>query len=361
MFDINFFKNTHSLKSKIVNKSYGLNDESFIFNELEKLRNNEIYIFNLETSNNCNMRCIMCPRTTQMTRKIQTMNDEDFEEIISQLKPHTKEEFEEFIKFIYDEYGIDKTTRSENAFYFFTSSRCLTLHGFGEPLIDPNIIKRIKACKQKNIPTYFSCVPANINVEKITNLMQNGLDVIKFSIDALDDMEAKAIRGKRNNFTEAYLKIQEILKIKKEQNLKTLIICTMLDLSTDKNSINKQKRFIEIFKDQDVFAYVKSLDNRWYNDLDESLKNKSHYESQYCEFAWSSLTVMANGEIVPCTQDYNTEMSFGNIKEKSLKEVWNSKEYENFRKWHINGNFPKGHKCKERCDIKKIYQYLDKK
>lgn len=358
MYDINFFKNTKEIKDKIVSKNYVKDDELYIYNQLETLRNKKVHIFNLETSNNCNMRCIMCPRTSAMTRNIKTINDEDFESIISQIKPHSKEDLESFLTFIDEEYGINELSRSENAFYFYVSSQCITLHGYGEPLIDPNISKRVLSCSNRSIPTYFSCVPANINVEKIKILMENGLTVIKFSIDSLDDMEAKQIRGKKNNFTAAYKKIEELLVLKKENNFKTKIICTMLDLSTNNENIEKQKRFLEIFKDKDIFAYVKSLDNRWYNDLDENLENKSHYSSQYCEYPWTSLTVMSNGNVVPCTQDYDAEMTFGNIKDTSLEEIWNGKKYKEFREWHISGNFPKGNKCNERCDIKKIYHYI---
>ena len=28
------------------------------------------------------------------------------------------------------------------------------------------------------------------------------------------------------------------------------------------------------------------------------------------------------------------------------------------RKMHISGNFPNGHKCKEKCDLKKVFNYL---
>lgn len=358
MFNIHFFQNTKNLKNNIINGDFKNSDINYILKQLEKLRDKKIHLFNFETSNNCNMKCIMCPRTSAMTRSITTINDEDFERVIKQVKPHDKKDLDNFLNFINEEYGINELSRSENAFYFYVSSTCITLHGYGEPLIDPNIEKRVQICTQNNLPSYFSCVPANINVEKIINLMKNGLTVIKFSIDSLDDIEAKEIRGKKNNYTQAYKKILEILNLKKQMNLQTKIVCTMLDLSTDEKSIEKQKSFIELWKDKDVFAYVKSLDNRWYNDLDKDLQNKSHYASQYCEFPWTSLTVMANGNIVPCTQDYDAEMCFGNIKEKSLEEVWNSKEYEDFRHWHISGNFPKGNKCNEKCDLKKIYHYI---
>jgi len=358
MFDIKFFQQTKIIKDEITKKKLSSNNVEYIYSKLDGFRNKKPHIFNIETSNNCNMRCIMCPRTTKMTRKITTLNDDEFEIIIKQIRPHSKKDLDQFLHFINDEYGINELSRSENAFYFYVSSQCLTLHGYGEPLVDRNIGKRVQLCKSYNIPTYFSCVPANISVKKIIELMEYGLTVIKFSIDSLDDMEAKEIRGKNNNFTEAYNKIEQILKLKKEKKFNTKVVCTMLDLSTDEQSIKKQQRFLELWKGKDVFAYVKSLDNRWYNDLDEALENKSHYDSQYCEFPWTSLTVMSNGNVVPCTQDYDAEMIFGNVNIDSLESIWNSKKYKEFRQYHIDGGFPKGNKCNECCDIKKIYHYL---
>ncbi len=358
MYDITFFRNTYALKKKLINRYFNIEDVDHVVSELNNLKSNTPHIFNVETSNICNMRCIMCPRTSAMTRDVENLSDDDFQSIINQIKPHSKDDIKHFLNFIEDEFGINESTRSEDAFYFYVSSQCITLHGYGEPLIDKNIINRVQTCTDNNIPSYFSCVPANINIKKITELMKSGLNVIKFSIDSLDDMEARKVRGKHNNYTKAYKKIEQLLEIKANYNYQTKIVCTMLDLGTDIKSINKQKRFIELWKDKDVFAYVKSLDNRWYNELDEQLQNKSHYDSQYCEFPWMSLTVMSNGNIVPCTQDYDAEMAFGNIKEDSLEDVWNSKKYQEFRKMHISGDFPKGHKCNERCDIKIAYSYI---
>ena len=48
-------------------------------------------------------------------------------------------------------------------------------------------------------------------------------------------------------------------------------------------------------------------------------------------------------------------------KEVSLEEIWNGESYKKLRKMHVTGKFPEGHKCLERCDQKKIFQYLKPK
>ena len=88
------------------------------------------------------------------------------------------------------------------------------------------------------------------------------------------------------------------------------------------------------------------------------MENNSHYLNQYCEFPWTSLTVMADGSVVPCTQDYDCEMTLGNVNNESLESIWNGPKYKQFRQWHISGKFPEGFKCANRCDIPKMFQRL---
>jgi hypothetical protein len=50
----------------------------FLEAEFENLRNKTPVVYNIETTNACNMTCKMCPRTTMMTRPIETIDRETF-------------------------------------------------------------------------------------------------------------------------------------------------------------------------------------------------------------------------------------------------------------------------------------------
>ena len=69
MYDINFIQKSHSLKKKITMGELSLNEIKTIEQELNILRDKKPTIFNIETTNYCNMTCVMCPRTIYMTRK----------------------------------------------------------------------------------------------------------------------------------------------------------------------------------------------------------------------------------------------------------------------------------------------------
>jgi radical SAM protein with 4Fe4S-binding SPASM domain len=360
MFDIHFFQKVKPFKEKILAGKFQPSDADQIERELETLRSRAPKVFNIETTNYCNMKCIMCPRTELMTRKNIWIDDATFLKVIDQVRPHSTEDLENFWNFVEREYSSYSDETSENTFYFRVVSRCVILHGYGEPLLDRKIVDRIKACSERGIPSYFSCVPANLTLERAEEVMKAGLTVFKFSIDALDDEWQKKIRGNQNNFDASYGTILDIIDLKKAKGYNTLLVPTMIALSEDTASREMHNRFMELWKGKDVFAYVKSQDNRWLLEEDEGMENRSHYETQYCEYPWTSMTVMADGSVVPCTQDYDTEMVLGDVNKNTLEEIWSDEPLEQLRRMHITGQFSPGHKCQERCDQKKLYQYLIK-
>jgi len=360
MFDIDFFKNSFKIKKKITSKQLSSFDFKEVENELEFLRKKKPTIFNIETTNYCNMTCVMCPRTIFMKRKNIWIEDKIFENVISNIETHSNNKLEEFWNWLENNTQYKHNEVSENGFYFSIVSKCLILHGYGEPFLDKFLIKRLKLCKEKNIPTYFSCTPATMTVEKAIEAMENGLTVLKFSLDAMDDESIKSIRGKKANYNESIEKILELIKIKEQKKFKTLLVPCMISFKKSEQSKILQKKFLDFWKDYNVYAYIKSQDNRWLFEQDNKLKNESHYAKQYCEYPWTSLTVMADGNVVPCTQISNNEIVLGNINNNTLEEIWNGPEYKKFRQMHVDGSFPENHKCKKSCDQIKIFEYIKK-
>ena len=54
--------------------------------------------------------------------------------------------------------------------------------------------------------------------------------------------------------------------------------------------------------------------------------------SKQCVWPWESSYISKSGDVVPCCIIGDEKVvSFGNIKENSFKEIWNSKNYKTFR------------------------------
>lgn len=356
MFDTEFFRRVEKLKRDIVAGRMAGVPRSEIYDRLERLRARRPFVFNIETTNLCNMTCIMCPRTTEMDRKIEHMDDGLFGSLADQITHHTKEEQNMWWKYVQGELGVQWESHTEDAFIFYVCSQAVTLHGYGEPPLDPRLAKRIRMLTERGIKSYLSCNPANVNGEKARPLFDAGLGYLKFSIDSLSEEGLIQIRGKAAKLSKSMQNVMEVLKVKQEMNARTEIVMTMIQLSRSQEE--ECRRFLELWKGHDVYAYVKSLDNRWHVGIQDLAENRSYYEKQYCEFPFTSLTVMVDGTVVPCTQDFNCEMNLGDAKRHSLEDIWNSETYANFRRMHVTGQFPENYRCSHRCDQKLLCNYL---
>jgi radical SAM protein with 4Fe4S-binding SPASM domain len=211
----------------------------------------------------------------------------------------------------------------------------------------------VKILTEKGFYSYFSCNPANINIKKTTEIFENGLGYIKFSIESIDDLRHKQIRGDASNFTESYKKILQLLDIKKENGLKTTIIITMLDLN-NKGQIEEFNLLKKAFEGRDVYIYLKSEDQQWYRR--EYHGTKSVHWSEICKHPWMSMTIKSNADATMCMEDYNNEIILGNARKESLKDIWNGEKYKKFREDHFNLN-PEI-KCTKECDMKLIGEYI---
>lgn len=345
MFDINFFQKTHGLKKRIL-KGHKIN-ENEIFEHLEAFRDPQPIVYNIETTNACNMTCKMCPRTTMMTRKVSTIDQQLFDSIVTQLKPFTAGEWEKWEKFIQNEYHISPNDMSENHFFLYIIPKVIQLHGYGDPLLDKDIVKRVKKLDENGFETYFSCNPANINVDLSVEIMKSGLDYIKYSIESVDDVRHKKIRGKLSNFQASYKKINQLLDIKKKNGLTTTFIITMLDLGlTDQEQEYEKLR--NAFEGKDVYIYLKSQDQQWYEK--KEIGTKSLHWIELCQHPWMSMTVKSDGKAAMCMEDFNNEIILGDSRLNSLYDIWNGDKYYAFRRVHVYG--AKGIKCSDECDMK---------
>jgi len=324
-----------------------------IIEKLESIRDRNPFVYNIETTNACNMRCKMCPRTTLMTRNIETIDRDTFVRVVDQIEPFTVDKWNEWRSFVKREYEINENDMSENHFFLYVIPKVIQLHGYGDPLLDKNMPEYILMLTKRNIISYFSCNPANININKTLKMFENGLSYIKYSIESVDDMTHKKIRGSASSFTESYKKIVQLLEIKDREGFNTTLVITMLDLNRVAQAEDFDK-LIKAFEGLDVYIYLKSEDTQWYRK--DFHGTRSIHWSEFCKHPWMSMTIKSNGEAAMCMEDFNNEIILGDARKESLFDIWNGKKYNQFRYDHID--LTKNIRCSARCDMKLIGEYL---
>ena len=347
MIDIHFYMKVHDLKTRIMNGEKF--DKEYLFDKFEEFRSENPVIYNIETTNACNMRCEMCPRTTMMTRKIERMDETTFSSIIDQIQPFSADDWEKWQCFVENNYKIDRNDVSENHYFLHVIPKVLQLHGYGDPLLDTQLPERIKQLSDRGLASYFSCNPANIDVERNIEMFRNGLGFIKYSIESVDDFLHKEIRGEASNFEASYHKIRQMLDAKDKYKFNTTIVITMLDLKRA-NQLDEFKKLSKAFQGLDVYIYLKSQDQQWYQEKNEGT-NSIHW-TEFCQFPWSSMTIKSNGEAAMCVEDFNNEIILGDCKTEKLYDIWNGDKYRGFRRDQFE--LTKGIKCTGQCDMKLI-------
>jgi len=347
MFDIGFYMGVNEIKNQLC-EGHKIEKE-YLSKRFEELRDGTPVIYNIETTNACNMKCKMCPRTTMMTRRIETIDRDIFLKIIDQIEPHPEEKWTQWENFVQKEYGITKEGMSENHFFLYVIPRVLQLHGYGDPLLDKNMPEYIGMLTARGIPSYFSCNPSNINIDKTIQMFENGLSYIKYSIESTDDSRHKEIRGQVSNFTAGCRKILQLLELKAKRNCRTTIVITMLDLNRRRQK-EEFESLRELFNGLDVYIYLKSEDQQWYR-KDYHGTCSIHW-SEFCKHPWMSMTIKSNGEAVMCMEDFNNEIVLGDARNESLYDIWNGEKYRKFRQNHFD--LAPQIKCTQQCDMKLI-------
>jgi radical SAM protein with 4Fe4S-binding SPASM domain len=354
MFDINFYRKIDPIRARL--DSGEKIDKKRLIEIFEDLRSKKPVIYNIETTNACNMRCEMCPRTTMMNRKIETMKPDLFKKIVDQIEPHLSDDWKAWEEFVQDRYGILPDAMSENHFFLYIIPKVIQLHGYGDPLLDKNMAEYVKILKEKGFQSYFSCNPSNIDMKRTISMFDNRLDYIKYSIETIDDVLHKKIRGQASNFTESYKKILELLELKEKNNYSTTIIITMLDLHRP-NQKEEFEKLKTAFKGCDVYIYFKSEDQQWYR-KDYHGTTSVHW-SEFCKHPWMSITVKSNGEVAMCMEDFDNEIVLGDARNENLYNIWNGKKFQQFRVDHFELN--KSIKCSKQCDMDLVGNYYNPK
>jgi len=219
----------------------------------------------------------------------------------------------------------------------------------GEPLIRDDLLEILKYAKQLKLTT--SVITNGFYLKKKCNDIIPFIDVLEVSLDSNDELHDK-MRGVDGLLNRA---IQGI-KLCKNSKTKIIINCVL-----SKANYKKIFDLIELSKKLDVYISIQPIDLvEGYNDnliLEKKVIQKIYSEiirykksgykisnsysylkllsqnNKYiCHAPKSLIVVKPNGDITSCLNYEYYYDSWGNIKDKKLKEIFNSKSFKNFCK-----------------------------
>lgn len=264
--------------------------------------NKPFSLFNIELTNHCIMKCVMCPRTGHMTRAKGYMDPVLFQKAIDELA----------------------STGSG-----FSGNNVLWLHHFGESLLHPGFGSCIRYASAANIRTGLSINPFMLTPEVRAELLEAHPDILYISLDGHDDSTFAEIRGMQDAYDVSRERLLEFLSEKTRRGTATVIILSMIDFVLNRTSIAKTREYWEGVPGINC-VLLKSF-TTWDGSIDrikgyaDTGGRTIDISSVRCTIPWDTMTVTWDGDVVPCCFDYDKKYVLGNMVRSSLSEIWNDK------------------------------------
>lgn len=210
---------------------------------------------------------------------------------------------------------------------------------FGDPFVrskyKPTIFDMVKYAKDKGLTNVVintnGCLMNDENAKKI---IEAGIDGIYVGIDGFSEKTYNENRC-GGNYKETVNNVLNLLKIKKERKLDKLNIFVQF-VEMD-NNIHERDQFVEYWKNTGATVKVRPMVT-WAGKIKRKVMTETLVERYPCYWAMDTIVVADDGRIANCACDLDVANSFGNVKENSIEEIWNT-TMKDFRIMHLEHRF----------------------
>lgn len=299
----------------------------------------------IEPTNLCNQKCVMCPRNTHSDSPQGQMSFNDFKIIYRQIP----------------------------------TINDLQLNGLGEPLINEEIFQMIKYAKKHGSTVSLTSNCELISEDKAVQLIESGLDILKISMDSADPAIYSLIRN--GNLARAVAGIKNMIEAKKRlrRDKPLLWFNSILMANNYKWMFNVMElgnnlgidyiRFkpvdtFNIYKEKDLIIPEENLFVEIINTIEKSqgflvkhnlrdlLSRRDIYykprDIKYpCYSPWLEVYIQWYGGVRLCCEFYSSKHDVGNIFQDDFRTIWNNAIMKGIRSLFLQGqmNFPVCQTC----------------
>ena len=270
----------------------------------------------IEPTNICNFKCKFCPQSLESFREesggVYSLSEQNFDIILEQIKA-------------------------------FQKISTLNLHYMGEPFVNKNITKFIRLAKEANISKKV-IVTSNGSLIKeniFSDLCKSNLDYLRVSIYAGSDFKHKTTTKSKIPLKRILEQLRALHKFKLDNNFKKPHVYIKMIRSDDENENNL---FFENFRNagneielEDVMDW-NGYNKKTFSNISQKdvFKQKTFsVKKEVCPYPFYTLVVHADLNVSLCCVDWNKKTVVGNLKENTLKEIWQGKKIREFQRMHL--------------------------
>lgn len=342
LIDIDENRKLESLRTRAVNdENYDLSkgiNELMIFSDVLRRRTMLTGYpskLQLETTNRCNAKCIMCSHAYETEQGIDILDTNVLEHI------------QGVLPFV----------------------RTMILHGNGEPFLKNNIVEYLNRLRRYGIK-FVTNTNLSVLTDEIIELMRTGFEEVNISCDGhtkelyesirvgLDfDHFCRNIRLLRERCPELTLKMAVVVM---KQNMPFLsnIVDFAADLDFDEIDLNQlcvdekngnldcapylyRQEYKKSLEKAEETALKRNITIRMphFSEVESSkATDKEPSVKGICDWIIASPYINLTGEVGICCMNQNYNM--GNLQDTSFEDIWNGKKYQDFRRVFYCGMVP---------------------
>lgn len=262
-------------------------------------------IIQVQTKYGCNARCVFCPMGREQNQIRGTMEDATFQRIVDEAVSN----------------GV----------------KVLSPYLQNDPLVDRRMHERIAYIRERRgarrLPkTKLITNGALLTEQRSYDLIRSGLEYIVFSVHGIDaEIYEDLMQGPR--FARTIENIETFLRVKEELRSPIPKIQVWAVATED---VERQLDDVKAFwKSRGVHFKARPLDNRAHPEItgntDLADADDQWRYATWCTIPFWRAWILWNGDLVLCCVDWERRHVFGNIHERSIREIWNGEAYRQYR------------------------------
>jgi len=263
----------------------------------------------LETTLNCNSKCLMCYRRYKEMSGIMSMD---------------------LFKKIIDDCAANHISN-------------IGLSVYGEPLMDPYLFERIAYLRKYNMTYGFFTNGNLLDAEKAQKFFAlGGLKSINFSVNGYSaEIYERIMVGLKRDVT--YKNIINFLRLKEEYRQNDLeVSISIVKLNLNRHEIRKFVKFWEGQKGVNQILTADLWDRVGDNNALEigglgAAHNKNNWKEP-CRSLWGIIYVYCDGRVAPCCDDNDErKLIVGDMNKQSLQQIFSGERMQSLRNLHLEG------------------------
>lgn len=175
------------------------------------------------------------------------------------------------------------------------------------------------------------------NRKVVEEFLTAPLDLVEISIDAggKEAYEASRING---SFDKLLSNLEYLNSRKKSLNSKTLINIRVMLRPSQKDNFNREKEFWKKYADRVMPQFITKVNNTTYEEDVFIPVQSREGEFPKCSMPFKHLEVKYTGEVLMCYYTFHQlgdpGLVIGNVRDTSIKELWNCKIMKDYREAH---------------------------